>query len=273
MNEETNILLSELVEAVSGSGATLEQLIEAVSRPDWWSVIATFVAAAVAAVITYVLGKRQNELQKQQLKIQERQNELQEEQTRLQEQQNKLQEQQIRVQEYEVFSKMYALVSEVNKLTSNLINIIYYYYTSPTFKRMSKNVLPNIQKDIPRLKQRFYDLSIDFELKLSQDYLAPAYVDLLTDTERLLELFFDLEQEGHLSQMKKNLEIDAVLMAKGKQDATIVIDAIVERIINVKLRESVKNSLIGYTHHRTSVLELEVLTDIKKCIKPDKTAI
>lgn len=241
MENEINILLSELVEAVN--------------RPDWWAIGIT----AVNAVIMAWLAWRQVRLQRQQ--------------TKLQEQQNKLQEQQIRVQEYEVFSKMYALVSEVNKLTSNLINIIYYYYTSPTFKRMSKNVLPNIQKDIPRLKQRFYDLSIDFELKLSQDYLAPAYVDLLTDTERLLELFFDLEQEGHLSQMKKNIEIDAVLMAKGKQDATIVIDAIIEMIVNVKLKELVKTNLIGYTHHITSVLELEALADIKKCIKPDRTAM
>ena len=247
----------------------LQELVEAVSRPDWWAIGIT----AVNAVIVIVLTLWQLCLNKRQTKIQERQNELQEEQTRLQKQQNKLQEQQIRVQEYEVFSKMYALVSEVNKLTSNLINIIYYYYTSPTFKRMSKNVLPNIQKDIPRLKQRFYDLSIDFELKLSQDYLAPAYVDLLTDTERLLELFFDLEQEGHLSQMKKNIEIDAVLMAKGKQDATIVIDAIIEMIVNVKLKELVKTNLIGYTHRITSVLELEALADIKKCIKPDRTAM
>lgn len=255
MNEETNILLSELVEAVN--------------RPDWWAIGIT----AVNAVIVIVLTLWQLCLNKCQTKIQERQNELQEEQTRLQKQQNELQEQQIRVQEYGVFSKMYALVSEVNKLTSNLINIIYYYYTSPKFKRMQKEVLPNIQNDIPRLKQRFYDSSIDFELKLSQDYLAPAYIDLLTETERILGLFFDLEQEGHLSQMKKNLEIDAVLMAKEKQDATIVIDAIIEMIVNVKLKELVKTNLIGYTHHITSVLELEALADIKKCIKPDRTAM
>lgn len=262
MENETNILLSELVEAV-----------EKLNSPDLLSVGATVLAAVAAAVITYVLGKRQNELQKQQLKLQERQNELQEEQTRLQKQQNKLQEQQIRVQEYGLLSKMYALVSETEKITGNLINIFYNYCAVSIYKGKDKDLLFIIQKDIRRLKQRFYDSLIDFELKLSQDFLAPAYIDLLTETEMLLRIFIDLEQDGHLQPIKKDIEFNAILMAQRNQDITIVIDAIVERIINVKLRESVKNSLIGYTHHITSVLELEVLADIKKCIKPDKTAI
>lgn len=263
MNEETNILLSELVEAIQS--------------PEWWSVIATIFAAIVAARITCVLGKRQNELQKQQLKIQERQNELQAQQVKLQEQQNqqqeyqtKLQEEQIRVQEYELFSKMYALVSEAEKITGNLINILYNYCAVSIYKRMDRDLLFATQKNIQQLKQRFYDLSIDFELKLSQTYLAPAYIDLLTETEMLLRIFIDLEQDGHLQPIEKDLEFNAVLMAQRNHDQTIVINAIVERIINVKLRESVKNSLIGYTHHRTSVLELEALADIKKCIKPEK---
>ena len=52
----------------------LEKLIEAIDSPDWWSVIVTFIAAVVAATITYVLGKRQNQLQEQQIKLQEQQN-------------------------------------------------------------------------------------------------------------------------------------------------------------------------------------------------------
>ena len=75
MDYETKILLNKLVEFIT--------------NPAWWSVIATFVAAYVAARITSKFSKRQNELQEQQLKIQERQNELQEQQIKLQEQQNK----------------------------------------------------------------------------------------------------------------------------------------------------------------------------------------
>ena len=61
----------------------LQNLVEAVNRPDWWSVIATIFAAIVAAVITYALGRRQNRLQEQQLKLQEQQNGLQEQQLKI----------------------------------------------------------------------------------------------------------------------------------------------------------------------------------------------
>ena len=55
----------------------MEKFCDFITNPDWWSVIATFVAAIVAAEITYVLGRRQNELQQQQLKLQEQQNDIQ----------------------------------------------------------------------------------------------------------------------------------------------------------------------------------------------------
>lgn len=55
MNYETKILLNKLVEFITD--------------PAWWSVIATFVAAAVAAVITWIFGKRQENLQKKLLQL------------------------------------------------------------------------------------------------------------------------------------------------------------------------------------------------------------
>ena len=51
--------------------------------PAWWSVIATFIAALTAALITWILGRRQNELQKQQIKLQEQQNVIQQRQLQL----------------------------------------------------------------------------------------------------------------------------------------------------------------------------------------------
>ena len=63
----------------------MENLCKFITNPDWWSVIATIIAAITAAVITYVLGRRQNELQQQQLKLQEQQNELQRQQIKQQE--------------------------------------------------------------------------------------------------------------------------------------------------------------------------------------------
>ena len=172
----------------------LQELVEAVNRPDWWSVIATFVAAAVAAVITYVLGKRQNELQKQQLKIQERQNELQAQQVKLQEQQNqqqeyqtKLQEQQIRQQEYAIYSQLYKLVQKadveidyyLDEITSSL-GVIPWKRAEDGFLQRKLDYLLELRKDLEQS-------AIDFEIKFSKD-------------------FFDLEGYRHiLSSMTLNL--------------------------------------------------------------------
>ena len=114
MTEETNLQLNKLVESIDGVSGQLELLAENASSPDWWSVIATILAAIAAAVITYVLGRRQNELQQQQLKLQEQQNEIQKYQT-------KLQEQQVRAQEYEILKRLYILVSKANRLIDNFI--------------------------------------------------------------------------------------------------------------------------------------------------------
>ena len=70
----------------------MDKFCDFITNPDWWSVVATIIAAIVAACITSKFSKRQTELQEQQLKIQEHQNELQEQQIKLQEQQNKQQE-------------------------------------------------------------------------------------------------------------------------------------------------------------------------------------
>ena len=55
----------------------IDRAIEKLDSPDWWGFGATVFVGIVAAGITWILGRRQNELQEQQLKIQERQNELQ----------------------------------------------------------------------------------------------------------------------------------------------------------------------------------------------------
>lgn len=44
-------------------------LVEFITNPAWWSVIATIVAAVVAASITWTLGKRQNNLHKANIKL------------------------------------------------------------------------------------------------------------------------------------------------------------------------------------------------------------
>ena len=183
----------------------LQELVEAVNRPDWWSVIATFVAAAVAAMITYVLGKRQNELQKQQLKIQERQNELQAQQVKLQEQQNrqqeqqtKLQEQQIRQQEYEIYSRLYKLVKKADVEIDEYLDEITSSLGVIPWKRAEDGFLKLKLDYILELRKELEDNAIDFEIKFTKEFL-------------------DLEAYRHiLSSMTLNLR-NLVKMVEGKK--------------------------------------------------------
>ena len=85
-----------------------------ITNPDWWSVIATIIAAVIAACITYKLGKRQNELHNQQLNIQKRQNELQE-------QQLELEKKQIKQNNYEIYHRVYECISNIELYAETLI--------------------------------------------------------------------------------------------------------------------------------------------------------
>ena len=192
MENETNILLSELVEAV-----------EKLNNPDLWSVGATVLAAVVAAVITYVLGKRQNELQKQQLKIQERQNELQaqqvklqeqqnrqqEQQTKLQEHQNELQEQQIRQQEYAIYSQLYKLVRSSNVEINVFLENIHHSFWGRNYYRADKGYFKEKKEYIDKLLNELEQNALDFEIKFSKDFFNISdYRTVLTQMSIILQL-------------------------------------------------------------------------------------
>lgn len=241
MDYETQIL-QELVEAVSGSGATLEQLVEAVSRPDWWSVIATFVAAAVAAVITYVLGKRQNELQKQQLKIQERQNELQAQQVKLQEQQNRqqeqqtklqehqnelqeqqnklqevqtaLMEQQTRAQEYNVYRGLYNIISSLHLATAGFITKVYSSIVAKDDIRIY--TWSGIRGGVSTLRNDLDNKTIDIELKFPEElHRCESYKLILALMDGAISRIEDIEAHGLINKTKTADALTIVENIKG----------------------------------------------------------
>lgn len=187
----------------------MEKFCDFITNPDWWSVIATIFAAIAAAVITYVLGRRQNELQQQQLKIQERQNDLQEQQVKLQEQQNdiqkyqtKLQEQQVRAQEYEILKRLYILVSNANRLIDNFIEDLDMSLWEPCYNS-NKDALSNKITHIDNLLKDLRDSYIDYELKLSKEtFNKDGYLRILDLMSRLLQhTIKSLEKgEAHLTQ-------------------------------------------------------------------------
>ena len=144
----------------------LQELVEAVSRPDWWAIGIT----AVNAVIVIVLTLWQLCLNKRQTKIQERQNELQEEQTRLQKQQNKLQEQQIRQQEYEIYSRLYKLVKKADVEIDKYLDEITSSLGVIPLKRAEDGFLKLKLDYILELRKELEDNAIDFEIKFTKEF-------------------------------------------------------------------------------------------------------
>ena len=169
MTPETEIM-KELIEAV-------EQL----NRPEWWSVGSTIVAAIVAAVITYVLGKRQNELQEQQLK---------------------LQEQQIRAQEYEVRKRLYLLLTNANREIDNFIEELDRLLWQP-WHNSNEDALNRKKTHIDKLFNDLRDSYVDYELKLSKEtFNKDGYLNILNLMSRVLQHTIDSLEKGeaHLSQ-------------------------------------------------------------------------
>ena len=56
----------------------LQELVETVNRPDWWTIGITSAITIINAAIMVWLGVKQYQLQKQQTKLQERQTKQQE---------------------------------------------------------------------------------------------------------------------------------------------------------------------------------------------------
>ena len=173
----------------------MDNFCDFITNPDWWSVIATILAAITAAVITYVLGKRQNELQQQQLKLQEQQNEIQKYQT-------KLQEQQVRAQEYEILKRLYILVSKANRLIDNFIEDLDMSLWEPCYNS-NKDALSNKITHIDNLLKDLRESYTDYELKLSKDsFNKDGYLTIFDLMSRLLQHTIESLEKGeaHLSQ-------------------------------------------------------------------------
>lgn len=158
------------------------------TNPEWWSVIATIIAAIVAAWITYVLGKRQ-------LKLQEQQNKIQEYQT-------KLQEQQIRAQEYEVRKRLYLLLTNANREIDDFIKELDWLLWQP-WHNSNKDGLNRKKAHIDKLFNDLRESYVDYELKLSKEtFNKDGYLNILNLMSRVLQHTIDSLEKGeaHLSQ-------------------------------------------------------------------------
>ena len=168
----------------------LQELVEAVSNPAWWSVIATFFAAIVAARITSKFSKRQN----------------------------KLQERQIRAQEYEVYKRLYMLLGNANREIDNFIEELDWLLWQP-WHNSNEDALNRKQTHIDNLFKDLRDSYVDYELKLSKEtFNKDGYLNILNLMSRVLQHTIDSLENGeaHLSQGHQTINSVNGDMEEGK---------------------------------------------------------
>ena len=238
----------------------LNKFIEFITNPAWWGVIATIIAAFVAAVITYVLGRRQNELQQQQLKLQQRQNELQEQQIKLQERQNKQ-------QEYEVYRALYVIIKDINRQADNLPTRIYEYFTIPTYN----DIFPNgfwkfMYKEVNTLSRELDDKLADFELKFGKDEVdADGYHQLVCDMRMLLQFAERMEAYKYMACIEQQGRHPACEAIRGNYAP--LLDALAERTIYEPYKDSVRGEFESFIKYRQHVLNKKILDKISERCK------
>ena len=123
----------------------LQELVEAVNRPDWWAIGIT----AVNALFLGWLAWRQYQLQKQQ---------------------TKLQEQQIRQQEYAIYSQLYKLVKKADVEIDEYLSEITRSLGVVPWKRAEDGFLQRKLDYLLELRKDLEQSAIDFEIKFSKDF-------------------------------------------------------------------------------------------------------
>ena len=247
----------------------MEKFCDFITKPEWWSVIATIIAAFVAAVITYVLGKRQNELQQQQLKIQERQNELQEQQVKLQEQQNELQKQQIQQQEYELYRRMYTQVFEMDFFNKTILLRIVAILVSNEDNKLRLKLIEDIWSEYEKRSEEFTQCTLDMELKKCGEGIdAKYYFDALQASRKVILLFkYFVENELLIFEpsLAYNPQID-----NHNTPPEVFIDIIL-KLFKGRNPIFLRNELLAYASIVEKTRQAQLLETIKDRITPTNT--
>ena len=255
MEQETQILL--------------ERLIETVKAPEWLSVIATIIAAIVAAMITYVLGRRQNELQQQQLKLQERQNELQEQQNKIQEYQTKLQEQQIQQQEYDLYRRIYAYIWELDFFNKTMLHKIVTILIHNEDNKLRLKQIDGILQEYEKQAKGFNECTLDIELKQCGEGLdVKYYYDALQASSKVIQMVRCFVEE-YLLKFTPSLIYNTSIENP---------DTPLEELIDIILQlfkgsnpQLLQSELLAYAEIIEKTNQAQILEIIKQRITPNNT--
>ena len=156
----------------------LQELVEAVNRPDWWTIGITSVITIINAAIMVWLGWNQYKLQKRQTEA----------------------------QEYDVYRKLYILLSNANSQIDGFLNDLDKALWEPYYN-MDKEFLKRKQTFIDKLMKDLRDSYIDYELKFSKEaFNKDGYLQILSLMSRIIQqTTISLEKDPDINGLSVNI--------------------------------------------------------------------
>ena len=240
MNEETQILLKELVESVKN----LEGLVEAVNSPDWWMIVLTIINIGAFIFVAYT-------------------------QIKLQKQQTELQEQQTKNQEYAVYYKLFSIINDANGVINNLLNFIDRYLSVSIVRTSDNQALTNYQDNAMKMINRIDNNTIDFVLKFDNgEDILTKYKNHIREVVIVLQSILELENEKQITLSDNNKQIYKLGVFADDETA---IKSIMDRISDESTRITVQQVLTTYVKNKTDLLNLNIASIIKDRITPTNT--
>ena len=216
----------------------LSELIDVISRPDWWAIGITI----VNAVIMIWLGWRQYKLQQQQTELQKRQTEA---------------------QEYDIYRRLYLLVNNANNEIDEFLKNLYLATWQPHIQ-MDKDYLLRKQQYVDRLRKDLSENYWDYKLKFSQkSFDVDGYL-------RILSQMFYLLQQFNESMAKDEISIaqgcQQFTCEQGKEEGTYAF-IIASRFKTMDLREMIVGGLMNFVDQKKRLASCDdLVSEIKmKC--------
>lgn len=197
----------------------LQELVEAVSRPDWWAIGIT----AVNALFLGWLAWRQYQLQKRQ---------------------TKLQEQQVRQQEYAIYSQLYKLLKVAdNKIDFFLDDIRNSIVLAPY---ATVGVYERQLQETQALLDELLKSKLDFEIKFSKDFFdVSSYQRILTHMQFILGQMNELAKSGEIKFKSYSAAFDT------NSDADIAcVNHIIACITNINVINAHRNALLDFVNQK-----------------------
>lgn len=210
----------------------LQELVEAVNRPDWWTIGITSAITIINAAIMVWLGWNQYKLQKRQTEA----------------------------QEYNAYRRLYPLVYSANNRIVWFMDDMWAALWKPTYRFEGENFLSARIKEIDRLINELSQNRIDFELKFSKEFFdLNGYIEVLSRMSMIGHYIEDAITNGDVNMVEgvhrgtEDMRMDIANHFTKPEMQMILLDRL---SMFIKTKNNIQSSV-------------DVLTEIKKRCKID----